>query len=294
MIQKELLAVLNTYSCDGYFTYGNIPSNKLHTAIQHYPVDLNDTPLALIDATVFGSAKNGMVIGLKGLYWRNSRTGSGSSERNFVAWEELADSAAPMGRSTFSIQMAPGCEFNMSGASMAKQLLVNLLNQLVALYKDHRDRAYDEPPKQNDVEITRVIESPVVGQVKGNEAGEEEHLYEELVPVLIAICITADGEVEEGEVEMAAALIENDQLIGDKQRALEALSASVEELAGIRSKAKAVYRLRVTSILSKLGHLRDDLIKERLGVILDGMMETVSDEGVEETATVVDTVRGRL
>ncbi len=150
MIQQELLAILNTYSSKGYFTYGNIPGNKLQAAVQHYPVDLNDTPLALIDSTVFGSAKNGMVIGLKGLYWRNFITNDNSG-RNFVSWEELADPQAPMTRSTFSVQLAPGCEFDMSGSPMGKQLLINLLNQLVALYRNYRDGAYRGLVTQEDV-----------------------------------------------------------------------------------------------------------------------------------------------
>ena len=236
MIQKELLAVLNTYSSDGYFTYGNISGNKLQAAIQHYPVDLNDTALALIDATVFGSAKNGMVIGLKGLYWRNSRTASANSARNFISWEELASNQVPVSRSTFSVQFAPGCEFDMSGSSMAKQLLVNLLNQLVVLYREYRHGAYDESKAHADLIVAEAIEGPKVAQTRVREVGEAGRLYEELVPVLVAICMTADGEVEEKEVEIATALIENDELVVDKQRALESLLTNVEELTAIWSK----------------------------------------------------------
>jgi len=71
MIQEQLLSIINTYNSDGYYAYGNIPSKKLQTAVQYYPVDPDDTSLALIDSTVFGLAKNGMVIGQKGRYWKN-------------------------------------------------------------------------------------------------------------------------------------------------------------------------------------------------------------------------------
>ena len=63
MLQEHLLMLINNINSNDYYPYGNIPSNKLQTAMQTYPVDPLDTPLALIDTTVMGSAKCGMVIG---------------------------------------------------------------------------------------------------------------------------------------------------------------------------------------------------------------------------------------
>jgi len=73
---------------DKSFTiHDNIPATKKANAIQHYPVDKNDQVLALLDSTVFGSAKNGLAIGLKGIYWKNDW--STSTKKNFLSWKEL-------------------------------------------------------------------------------------------------------------------------------------------------------------------------------------------------------------
>jgi hypothetical protein len=117
MIQEQLLTIINNINSGSYYTYGNIPSNKLQAAIQTYPVDSLDTPLALIDTTVMGSAKSGMVIGLKGIYFRNDWTTK--TVKNFISWDELSKSKIPIGDGAmYCILLLPGCEFNMSGSSM--------------------------------------------------------------------------------------------------------------------------------------------------------------------------------
>ena len=134
MLQEHLLMLINNINSNDYYPYGNIPSNKLQTAMQTYPVDPLDTPLALIDTTVMGSAKCGMVIGLKGIYFRNDWTTK--TIKNFISWDELSRNTLPIGDGAMScILLTSGCEFNMSGSSMKKVVLINLLNQIVSLYR---------------------------------------------------------------------------------------------------------------------------------------------------------------
>ena len=53
-----MLLVLECYSGDNYHTKSNIPLEKFNNARASYFFDKNDVALALIDTTIFGSAKN--------------------------------------------------------------------------------------------------------------------------------------------------------------------------------------------------------------------------------------------
>ena len=290
MVQEQLLAIINAYNSDSYYGYGNIPPKKLQAAVQHYPVDLDETPLALIDSTVFGSAKTGMVIGLKGIYWKNSW--NVKTSRNFLSWDELANSNTKISRTTYDVQLFPGCEFGMSGSSMNKDLLVNLLNQIISLYKkighSAAENTHHEQSKSNS-DSSRDIPLLI-----SNSPNDSTDLYSELVPEIIALCMTADGEVEDSEVEIATAIIEHDEFIQDKQRALDSLLANIENMLSNKQKSNAIFKLKSTTIASKIYKISNDIQKERLNVILDGMRDSVSDSGASETTSMIEFVRGKL
>jgi hypothetical protein len=283
MIEQQLLAIINTYNSDGYYKYGNIPSKKLESAIQHYPVDPSDTPLALVDATIMGSAKTGMVIGLKGIYWGNDW--KVKTEKNFLSWEELANKGNKVSTSFYDLQLMPGCEFGMSGASMKKDLLANLLNQIIALYKDIQQSLYSQEVSSNTDNVTpqhiALIE-------------QSTNLYAELIPELIALCIVADGDVEDSEIELATAIIESDELILDKHIALESLSNSIEKLLADRQKSSAIFKLKSTTIISKVVKITNTLEKERLSIILDGMLDSVNQDDTSDTVSIVNAIKSKI
>jgi hypothetical protein len=130
----KMFDIVVSYKANGYYVHGNIPNKKLESAFQNYPdTDIDDVILALIDSTVFGSAKTGMLIGANGIYWNNDW--AVKTNRNSLSWDELADSRWSISKSTFDIQLAPGCELGMSGCSMTKDNLINLLNRLIKCYK---------------------------------------------------------------------------------------------------------------------------------------------------------------
>lgn len=135
---EDALAIVNQCSAGDFYAHDRIPPKKLETAKSLYPVDPEDTPLALVDATVFGSAKCGMVIGLKGIYWKNDWTTP--TEKNFLSWEELAPHASKLSSSFMTVKLAPGCEFNLSGSQMKSDQLIGLLRQLCVA-------ATKKPPK---------------------------------------------------------------------------------------------------------------------------------------------------
>ena len=86
MVDK-MFNIVVSYKENGYYVYGNIPNKKLEAAFQNYPdIDIDDVILALLDSTVFGSAKTGMIIGAEGIYWNNDW--AVKTNRNFLSWEE--------------------------------------------------------------------------------------------------------------------------------------------------------------------------------------------------------------
>lgn len=132
----EAVAIVNASNSHDLHTYGCIPSKKLENA-RSYPFDSEDTPVALVDATVFGSAKCGMVIGLKGIYWKNDWTTP--TNKNFLSWEELSTHVGHLSSSFMTVTLAPDCKFNMSGSQMKSDQLIGLLRRLCAA-------AVTEPP----------------------------------------------------------------------------------------------------------------------------------------------------
>ncbi len=288
-IRGSLLKIINTYSSRDYYKYENIPPQKLETAIQNYPVALDETPLALIDTTILGSAKTGMVIGLKGLYWKNSW--ATHSDRNFISWDELAGDGFSIYKTRYGVQLARGCEFSMSGSSFNNDACLNLLNNVIDLYRELRQSG----DMQADTESAQGTNELVDQGANLNLPQPENYaLYAQVVPEVIAFCIAADGDVEDSEVETASAIIEHDDFIENKAEALEILSSTIDMLISAREKSQAVFKLKLTTLGSKVANIKAAVQKEKVGVILDGMLDTTDIKGQSDTAQVVSYIKEKI
>jgi hypothetical protein len=232
-----------------------------------------------------------MVIGLKGVYFKNDWTTK--TEKNFLSWNDLSDSNSTISNGALNcISIIPGCEINMSGSSMKKSLLINLLNQIIDLYKDvssHKSQGTQVERNDNDSNISNDIN--LIENISGNASTE---LYSLIIPEIIALCIAADGEAEDSEVELATDIIDNDELIDDKQLALELLLLNVEKLISDKKKSNAIFKLKATTIISKISKITDTHQKERIRIILDGMFEAVGDQGASETKIIIDSIIKKL
>ena len=283
MVDK-MFNIVVSYKENGYYVYGNIPNKKLEAAFQNYPdIDIDDVILALLDSTVFGSAKTGMIIGAEGIYWNNDW--AVKTNRNFLSWEELASNRYKISKSIFDIQLAPGCEFGMSGCSMSKDSLVALLNRLINCYKDEL-----EISAESLEESSQFIENIDIQPIDS----AEEFIYEDLIPEILALCMVADGNVEDEEVETAIAIIEGDEYIINKQYALISLTENIEKYLAEQQKSKAVFKLKVSSILAKISNIKNVEYKERFIIIVESMLETVSADGLSETSAFVENIKARL
>ena len=115
--------------------------------------------------------------------------------------------------------------------------------------------------------------------------------YELAVPELMAACIAAAGAVEESEIETAIALLENDELVTDKKAALEALHRNIEQLGQARQKSKAVFKLKVTTSAHQARAITDDLQRDRILAILEGMLESTTSHDRRVAHEFIDKIR---
>ena len=150
MSEEKLLSTIHSVSSNGYYTYGGIPAKQLSSAYTYYNVEQSDSVLALIDSTIMGSAKNGMAITLKGVYWKN-----GSSKKrghSFIPWKVLVEENRQITKSVFSVNLGQNESFDMSGASLSKDELVCLLVKLINLYREYPFEAVNLPPPESVVQ----------------------------------------------------------------------------------------------------------------------------------------------
>ncbi len=124
---NNILAELREFSSSD-FHVGSIAPAKLRNAIDNYPVPAGETVLALVDATVFGSAKNGMAFGHRGIYWKNDW--STDTAKNYLSWEEVAELADTMTAKGSNLFLSPACVFNLAGSQVKSQQLLGLFARI--------------------------------------------------------------------------------------------------------------------------------------------------------------------
>ena len=165
-MESLIASELSKFKSSGFYFADNIPTVKLRNAISHYPVDESDKVIALIDSTVFGSAKNGMAIGLKGIYWKNDWTTE--TIKNFMSWDEL--NINDIKSKGMDLIVAPGCLFNMAGSSVKPAHLADILLSVikslrndVELVQDVKNEQEKIPPEninKSNIEINNKKQSP--------------------------------------------------------------------------------------------------------------------------------------
>ena len=276
-MKNKILKILNDFGREDIHILGDIPDNKLETATARYHIDENDTILSLIDATVFGSAKVGMAIGLKGIYFKSDR---GTPERkNFFSWEELKGKKIKKG-SWLCVEIAPGTEFNLSGAGISVNTFIDLLNNIIQVVSETN---YSQP---------FVSETNYSQSVVSETLSESE--YQNIIPTLIALSIVADGIIDDSELDTAFIIIENDELIQDKSKAFKELNFQVNDLLQKKENSHVLFRLKIAELISKVSEIYNSNEKEKILIILDGMYESASEEGKEATDLIRTKIQDKL
>lgn len=127
-MKSEVLSLLQAFRSDDFYVGSQIPDKKMSNAMAYYPIPRNEEILALIDSTVFGSAKQGMAIGESGIYWNNDWTTE--SPKKSLSWEELISGADSVAAKGMDLYLAPGCLFGMAGSGVKSAALAELLRKM--------------------------------------------------------------------------------------------------------------------------------------------------------------------
>jgi hypothetical protein len=83
----ELQALLHAVPHKDLHVAPDVPVKKERNARDSMRIPPDETVLALLDATVWGGARNGVVVGTRGIYWRNFVT---PSKNAHMTWDALA------------------------------------------------------------------------------------------------------------------------------------------------------------------------------------------------------------
>lgn len=129
----DLFQVCVKYTAADYFVGDVIPENKLVNARKSYPVPEQERIVALLDTTVFRSAKNGLAIGETGLHWRNS---SVETSRTYLSWQELGSvPLKPKGIMPPRIEMGKGIAIELASGGLSKHDALKLFTDLQHLVR---------------------------------------------------------------------------------------------------------------------------------------------------------------
>ena len=136
MFNDDVIQICSNFRNDDLYIAPGIPNEKLYALAHSSMMPQNTQVWALLDTTVFGSAKNGMLITSNGLYIHNDGTGDNPGSY-FVSWDDLwktNNTMYPVKVGLGEVALTPSLQFEFSGCSMNADQLIPLLMNLRAAY----------------------------------------------------------------------------------------------------------------------------------------------------------------
>lgn len=282
---------------DIYIGKNNIPASKLNNAFNAFPIKFNkDEVLLLVDTTIFGSSKIGVVITPVGVYWNNDYI---KTKSNFIYWEHLnigywevsssqraAEKAiVPLGRENY-IQ---------AGTADCGIVISQILEDLLYVW----DKEWINNPElhenlSNGVEECRDIISRLdmtdlnlkldsmerrinSWQDEADTPPEPKKSYknldsyEDALVAALALMMVADRKITDSEIDLAIEFLKEEDLIENKDSAIESLGSIIDDMMSIKS--DAIFRLKAKKLMLKIEKVTDNNLVEQIKITLDGMLE---------------------
>jgi len=109
----------------------SIPAKKLKNAIESMGIGSGERVYALIDTTLFGSAKNGLAITNLGVHWKNDW--ATDSDKSFYSWAEFSAIAPKMTTDKFDVVFSKGSRVSTAGSGVEPDELKKVLETIVSL-----------------------------------------------------------------------------------------------------------------------------------------------------------------
>lgn len=128
-LADEIERICASLSRSDYYVSELIPAGKRATASINYPPFGGGNIIALVDATVFGSAKNGFAIGPHGIGWHNYTM---STPYNDLSWQDFATKTLVAKGSKLIIGEGT---VELSGSQTKAEHLIEVLSAIQALLR---------------------------------------------------------------------------------------------------------------------------------------------------------------
>lgn len=127
-----------------FYVGTNIPKRKLQNALSEFSVTKNESVFALVDTTVFGSAKQGALFTNKGIHVKNSWTGDMSE--GFISWNDFQYAEFEnTNRFTKKEVWMDNVQIEMSGASLTPQILQETLSFIQQRIQNYYNQINERP-----------------------------------------------------------------------------------------------------------------------------------------------------
>jgi len=176
-----------------------------------------------------------------------------------------------------------GLTYNPEAEKKQKAETAKKVEKLKEKEKAERDRKLKEKEKERAESLKLALQKAEI---------KNRAIYVEVVIDLIAACIISDATIEESEIDLATSFIESDSEISDKKGALEKLQVSIEGFHQEIIKSKALFNLKVTTLMHQLKKVNPGLHTEKIVVILEGLAVEIRDGNRQETEKFVVKVKG--
>lgn len=160
-MEKQVLGVLQNFHCEGFYVTPDIPRKKAENAYASYGMPASVNVYAIVDATVFGSAKNGLAFTSEGLFWKNDWTTT--SAKTHMSWDEFKSTAQLRAVKGSELLLGNACAFGMAGSGMKPKVLLQLMEKLAQQLQERVEHM--EPAAVAEVA------DPVASQVPGVRDG---------------------------------------------------------------------------------------------------------------------------
>ena len=126
-------SVITSSNNNGFYFKENIPPKKLIGARTYLSGAQDDGVFAVVDTTIFGSAKIGLVVSRWGLIWKNDTV---ETDRNAYPWKELALLDSPSKPNRGEITFEKGVVFDFTNSNGDAEACRDTLVKLVAFAKE--------------------------------------------------------------------------------------------------------------------------------------------------------------
>ncbi|MDQ7778201.1 MAG: hypothetical protein RDV41_00635 [Planctomycetota bacterium] len=125
-LERELLTALRRHlTTAGFHVAPDIPPKKLAAALKSCGVPSAERVLALLDCTVLGSATDGLLVGLEGVYYHNDWSGK-SAGSGVVRYRELLRHRIEDG-GFMEVSLGGNHYVNVAGCSASKKEVLEIL-----------------------------------------------------------------------------------------------------------------------------------------------------------------------